>query len=342
MTITVHSLSEADEAAWDRFVDHCADASFYHYAGWRHAIEKTFGHRCPYLFAREDGEIKAILPLTHISSLLFGRALISNGFCVYGGLASDSQEASQALLEAAEALARELKVDFLELRHRRRHFPDWPASDLYVTFAKAISADEEENRRAMPRRRFKMIKKGIAFGLASVIDQDTERFFPLFAESVRNLGTPVFPRRWFAALKAVFGDRCQVLVVDKDGKPVAAVMSFIFRDQILPYYGGGGMLARDLAANDFMYWEVMRRAAESGLRHFDWGRSKVGTGAYAFKKNWGFEPLPLFYETRLFRADSLPEINPNNPKYRLMIDMWRRLPLAVANRLGPLIARNLG
>lgn len=120
------------------------------------------------------------------------------------------------------------------------------------------------------------------------------------------------------------------------------MLSFYFRDEVLPYYAGDDAAARALAANDFKYWELMRRACERGCRVFDYGRSKLGTGPYAFKKNWGFEPQPLSYEYRLYKRDSVPQNNPANPKYRAFIALWKRLPLGVANALGPHIVRNLG
>jgi FemAB-related protein (PEP-CTERM system-associated) len=160
---------------------------------------------------------------------------------------------------------------------------------------------------------------------------------------VRRHGTPALPKRYFDSLLDEFGKDCEVLtVVDDTGTPVSSVLSFYFRDEVLPYYAGDAVRARELAANDFKYWELMRRACARGLKVFDYGRSKVGAGSYAFKKNWGFEPAPLHYEYRLYKRDAIPQNNPNNPKYKLMIAAWRRLPLWVANRLGPAIVRNLG
>jgi FemAB-related protein (PEP-CTERM system-associated) len=120
------------------------------------------------------------------------------------------------------------------------------------------------------------------------------------------------------------------------------VLSFYFRDEVLPYYAGDAIAARDLAANDFKYWELMRRACERGCRVFDYGRSKRETGSFDFKKNWGFEPTPLSYEYRLLKRDRVPQNNPLNPKYATLIALWRRLPRPLANWLGPMIARNLG
>jgi FemAB-related protein (PEP-CTERM system-associated) len=144
-------------------------------------------------------------------------------------------------------------------------------------------------------------------------------------------------------LQRVFGRECEVLTVtDARGAPLSSVLSFYFRDEVLPYYAGDHVRARDLAANDFKYWELMRRACERGCRVFDYGRSKQGTGSFDFKKNWGFEPTPLHYEYRLLRRDTVPQNNPANPKYRAFIALWQRLPLSVANALGPYIVRNLG
>ena len=131
-------------------------------------------------------------------------------------------------------------------------------------------------------------------------------------------------------------------VVAPDGRALSSALSFYFRDEVMPYYAGDDEAARDLAANDFKYWELMRRACVPGLKMFDYGRSKRGTGPYAFKKNWGFEPTPLYYEYRLYKRDAIPQNNPNNAKYKLMISIWRRMPIGLANWLGPFVVRNLG
>jgi len=339
--VEIREFSDADLERWNRFVESRADGTFFHLAEWRQVIEGAFGHRTHYLYAERDGEIAAVLPLVHVRSRLFGNALSSTPFCVYGGILASDRQAGVALEREAVRRAEDLGVDHLEMRNREAQ-QDWPTKDLYVTFRRPIDPDPDANLKAIPRKQRAMVRKGMKAGLASEIDQDVARFFRAYSTSVRNLGTPVFPRRYFRLLKEVFGDRCEVLVVVKDIEPVCAVMSFYFRDEVLPYYGGGGDRARDLKGNDFMYWEVMRRAAERGFRTFDYGRSKRETGSYHFKKNWGFEPQPLHYQYRLVRATRIPEVNPMNPKYRLFINAWKRLPLPVANSLGPLISGSLG
>jgi FemAB-related protein (PEP-CTERM system-associated) len=160
---------------------------------------------------------------------------------------------------------------------------------------------------------------------------------------VHRHGTPALSKRYFVALRNEFGSDCEILtVISPDGQALSTVMSFYFRDEVLPYYAGDLELSRQLAANDFKYWELMRRACERRLKIFDYGRSKVGTGSYEFKKNWGFEPQPLFYEYCLFKRDDIPRNNPSNEKFKRLIDVWRKMPIGLANCLGPYIVRNLG
>lgn len=340
----VEFLTPDRESAWDAFVLAHPDGTFFHRARWARVIADSFGHRTPYLLARRGGEIVGILPLTEIRSRLFGRSLISNAFCVYGGPLTHCAEAAEALDAAAWKIAQEAGIAVLEYRNRHRQRPQWAVKDnLYVTFRKPIGADHDANMKAIPRKQRAMVRKGIDRGLMSEIDADVDRFFALYAESVRNLGTPVYGKSYFARLKAAFADDCDVVVITHQGLGMAAVMNFYFRGEVLPYYGGGAAAARGLAANDFMYWEVMRRAVDGrGVRLFDFGRSKIGTGAFSFKKNWGFEPEPLAYEYKLGPGAAMPDINPLNPKYRLMVATWQKLPLWLANRLGPFIARDLG
>ena len=338
----VTSLLDGGDPEWDSFVRAQPEATFFHLSGWKAVIEESFGHDCHYLLARQGGQIVGVLPLTHVRGRIFGNSLISNGFCVYGGPVATTPGALRALDDAAQSLGRDLRVERIEYRLRRPLHDDRPCNDkTYVTFRKEIAATPEEAMKAIPRKQRAMVRKGIKQGLEGQVDADVNRFFPLYAESVRNLGTPVLSRRYYECLKSVFDDVSEVVTITKDGQPLSSVLSFFFRDEVLPYYGGGGQAARAYAANDFMYWEVMRRACESGLRLFDFGRSKVGTGSFAFKKHWGFEPEPLYYEHSLLRLDEVPEINPLNPKYALMVATWKRLPLAVANTIGPLVAREL-
>ena len=346
LPVTVKTLTPDTAARWDAFVRACPQATFFHLSAWQGITEGVFRHRTWFLYAERAGEIVAVLPLAEVKSRLFGHALTSLPFCVYGGIAADADceaDAVTALEAEADRLARSLGVQHLEYRNLEARHADWPRQELYVTFRKEILPAVEDNMLAIPRKQRAMVRKGIKNGLVGHIDDSVDRFFALYADNVLRHGTPALPKRFFATLKQVFGDACEVLTVtDPAGKPLSSVLSFYFRDEVLPYYAGDDTAARDLAANDFKYWDLMRRACERGCKVFDYGRSKVGTGPYSFKKNWGFEPQPLSYEYRLYKRDSVPQNNPMNPKYRAFIAIWRRLPLGVANAIGPHIVRNLG
>jgi FemAB-related protein (PEP-CTERM system-associated) len=338
----VRSCSRSDHASWNDFVLAQDDGTFFHLAEWQDVLQRAFGHRTHYLIAERDGELTGVLPLAEVRSLLFGHALVSTPFCVYGGIVAKDAASGKALEEAACELARRLNVDHLEMRNRRRRRDDWPCKELYVTFRRPIASEQEANMLAIPRKQRAMVRKGIKEQLRAEIDPSADRHYRLYSESLRNLGTPVFSRRYLDVLMEVFGERCEVLTVLKGDRAVASVLSFYFRDEVLPYYGGGTDEARAVAGNDFMYWEVMERARQRGLRVFDYGRSKRGTGSYDFKTHWGFEPEQLYYEYFLVRSKEMPDLSPVNPRYERMIGIWRRLPLGLTQLIGPRIARSLG
>ena len=344
--LTVRRLLAKDSSIarrWDEFVFTCPAATFFHRASWQKIIADVFRHDTYFLYAESNGDIVGVLPLAHVRSFLFGNALVGLPFAVYGGVAASSPDAADALEAEAQSLAVRLGVAHLELRNVNRRHTDWPSQDLYVTFRREIFPQEEANLLAIPRKQRAMVRKGLKNGLVSAIDNGVDRFFSLYADNVHRHGTPAMPKRYFSALRAEFGPDCEVLTVTgPDSRALSSVMSFYFRDEILPYYAGDDESARDLAANDFKYWELMRRSCARGIKIFDYGRSKQGTGSYAFKKNWGFVPTPLHYEYCLYKRDAVPQNNPSNAKYKLLIQTWRRLPIGVANWLGPLIVRNLG
>lgn len=345
-SFTVKRLQAQDAEAmrrWDEFVFAQPNASFFHRAGWLRVISQVWGHACFFLYVEQEARIVGILPLAQVKSRLFGHALVGLPFAVYGGVVAEDESVATALEVEAGNIARQLGAEHLELRQVHARNADWPRQDLYVTFRKEILAEEEANMLAIPRKQRAMVRKGIKNELQSHIDADAGRFFALYADNVHRHGTPAMPRRWFEALLKEFGQDAEVLTVtDANGRPLSSVLSFYFRDEVLPYYAGDDESARDLAANDFKYWELMRRACARGLKVFDYGRSKQGTGSYSFKKNWGFEPTPLNYEYQLYKRDAIPQNNPNNAKYQLLIKTWRRMPISWANWLGPFIVRSLG
>jgi FemAB-related protein (PEP-CTERM system-associated) len=341
--VRARPFTSDDTAGWERFVESCPQASFFHRIGWREVLEGCFAHRTHYLLAERGTSLVGILPLAEVKSLLFGHALVSLPFCAVAGVAASDQCAKQELHKAAQALGLRIGAQHLELRNPQPREPAWPRQDLYASFRKALAPEVEANLLAIPRKQRAMVRKGIKHRLASELDAGVDRFFALYADNVHRHGTPGLPKRYFEALRKTFGSDAEVLtVLDPRGKPLSSVFSFYFKDEVLPYYAGDCVDARELAANDFKYWELMRRACEKALRIFDFGRSKQGTGPYDFKRNWGFEPAPLAYEYCLYRRSSIPENNPLNPRYRALIALWRGLPLPVVNLVGPHLAKSLG
>ncbi len=337
-----NSLDSRNCGRWNDFVLNHPDGTFFHLAEWQNVLSKAFAHRTRYLYAECGGRVVGVLPLVEVKSLLFGHALISTPFCVYGGILASDEWARRTLERAACDLAQRLRVSYLEMRNRRRQHPGWQCKELYVTFRRPIDPDSERNMLAIPRKQRAMVRKGIQKQLQVQIDADADRMYAIYSESVRNLGTPVFSRRYVRLLRDTFSDRCEVLTVLHDRLPVASVLSFYFRDEVLPYYGGSTPAARGVAANDFMYWQVMERARERGAKIFDFGRSKRGTGSFDFKTHWGFDPEPLCYEYFLVKAREIPNVSPTNAKYAGLIGLWRRLPVPVTRLIGPPIARHLG
>jgi len=348
LAVRIRPLDATNATAWDAFVRARPEGSFFHLSGWARVIAQSFRHATHYALAEQDGAVVGVLPLARMKTLLFGDLLASTPYCVYGGPAVATPEAAHALNEYAFQLQAKLRVPCLEYRRRGAADPGWverPA--LYYTFRKpiaAITGDEAKDLAAnIPRKQRAEVRKGLKRGLETRTDRDIDALFRVYSESVRNLGSPVFPKRYFGALLETFPEESDVTTVLHEGRPVSSVLSFHFKQEVLPYYGGGTREARGLAAADVMYWEVMRRSAQGrGAKMFDFGRSKADTGAFAFKKNWGFEPEQLHYCYRLAPGAKVPDNNPNNPKYRYFISAWKRLPLPVANAIGPHLVRGLG
>jgi FemAB-related protein (PEP-CTERM system-associated) len=341
--IDVAPLGAADEAAWDAFVLAHPDGTVCHRAAWSLILTAGFSYRCHYLMARAGGVVVGVLPLTEVKSRLFGHRLVSTAFGVYGGpLAADAASLA-ALTKAAQALADRLDVSHLEYRSPGILQPDWAhKTDLYVTFKKGLPADPDKVLDLCPPKRRNKVRKGLKSGVIIENGDSLDRHYAIYAESVRNLGTPVFPKRYFAAILDGFGSDAEIITVNHRGRPLAVALQLYFRDEATPYYTGRSDAGQSVNAFDVLTYACMRRAAERGAKIFDFGRSKRGTGAFDFKIQWGFEPTNLSYEFWLRGAHQVPDTNPLNPKYRLFIAAWRRLPLPIANFLGPRIVGGLG
>lgn len=330
------------------FVERHEAGTPFHLPQWLIAVARGCNQHSHYLVAEHgDGSIAGILPLTEVHSALFGRALVSSGFAVGGGILADYPSTAEALAREGWQLAERLSCPTFELRGGA--LPSgaaWHVDDTtYVGFVRDLAEDEDAELLAIPRKQRAEVRRAATFGLEVSTGRDAEHqaaHYAVYSESVRNLGTPVFPQALFREVLAEFGDAADILLVRHDGVPVAAVLSLYWRGCVYPFWGGGTHAARSLRANDQMYFSLMNHARTRGCRQFDFGRSKAGTGPAAFKKNWGFEPQPLAYFKRAADGAAPREINPIDPKYRMQVALWQKLPLWLANRIGPHIAKGLG
>ena len=336
------AIAEAplDGGEWGAYAAAHPEATLFHQAPWLQVVQETLGYRSISLLARRGERITGFLPLFLVPTLPWGRSAISSPLGVYGGAIADDTESAEALLARAAAVAAEKGARYLELRHERP-IDGLPTRDLYVTFRRPIYPDAEQNMAAIPRNQRRSIRVAQKHGLTARVARDEllDGFFRVYSESVRNLGTPVFPRALFARLLEKFREHCVILGVYRENVLLSAVLTFYYRDQVMPYYGGAVREGIRYASNDFMYWSLLCHAMERGSKVFDFGRSKRGSGSYDFKRHWGFEPTPLAYQYRLLRQKTLPDLSPKNPKFSLAIRVWRRLPLKLTQWAGPHLVR---
>jgi len=342
-SVSALSVRAADpgDPRLEPFVRGQAGATFFHLPQWSAAVARGTGQRAHYLVAEQSGAVRGVLPLSEIRSRLFGNALVSAGFGTGGGVLADDVRARDALAAAAWDLAQALGCDSAELRGGAVP-PGWQASEgIYASFARDLPQTAAALLTSIPRRQRAEVRRALGFSLETSAGSDRrhrDAHYRIYAESVRNLGTPVYPRALFEAALDGFGAEADIVIVWKDGRPLASLLNFYFGGACHSFWGGGTKEARQWRANDLVYYEAMRRAILRGSARADFGRSKVGSGPWARKRIWGFAETPLVYSVR----GAPREVNPLSPKYRLRIAAWQRLPLWLANRLGPAIARGLG
>lgn len=344
-TIALADVHDADLARRvGAFVEEQGGSPF-HLPEWLVAIERGTGQRACGIVAESEGCIVGWLPLTLIHSPLFGRAIVSSGFAVDGGpLALDTGISAQMAHAASELAQRESCAE-IELRGGETP-PAWEKiTGKHSGFVCDLAEDDEAQLLAIPRKQRAEIRKSLKNDLTvrtGTSDADRAAHYDCYARSVHNLGTPVFPRSLFDAVLDIFGERADILTVREGDEPLASVLSLYFQGTVYPFWGGGVWRARETRANERMYYALMCHAREKGCTRFDFGRSKSDSGPWHYKKNWGFEPQPLAYSRWTAPGSDARDVDPTSAAYARKIELWKKLPLPVANRLGPMIARGLG
>lgn len=347
MIISLANLKDAGEVAeleaW--IATHPASTPF-HRPAWIGAVARGTGQQAMMLVCRQGGDIAGVLPLTLIHSPLFGRALVSSGFAVDGGIVADDAAVAEALARECWRLAEANSCPTAELRGGLLPQEGWKLkTGSYLGFSKALENNDEDQLLAIPRKHRAEVRKGLENGLDIEIGRSArllEIHYRLYSENVHRLGTPVFPKALFSEVLAAFGEDADIVLVSKDTMPLTTIFSLYHRGVCMPYWQGASHAARAMRSNDVGYFRLMGHARERGCTMFDFGRSKVGTGPAAWKKTWGWEGEPLTYATRAAPGCEARDINPLSPQYQRKVELWKKLPLPLANLIGPHIARGLG
>lgn len=335
-----------NRASWDAYVQANDDASPYHASVFRDLIEDVFGHPTFYLSATDpEGNVTGVLPLVRLRSRLFGDFMVSMPYFNYGGALSNDPEVGEALMLRGASLAEDLGVSHAEFRDVVPRDSQWPVRLDKVEMQLPLPATEEllwkqlrPKVRAQVRRPFKdgrviSVEKG---GLDLLPE-----FYHVFATNMRDLGTPVYSRRLFGEILRRLPESSHIVVIRVAGRPAAAGFLLQGAERMEIPWASSLRAYNGIGVNMLLYWEVLKYSIESGSRIFDFGRSSVDSGTYRFKRQWGAEPRQLYWHYWLRTGDHPPALNPDNPRYRLAIQLWQKLPLAIANRLGPSIVRNL-
>jgi FemAB-related protein (PEP-CTERM system-associated) len=339
----VQPIDDAGRVEWDAYVASAPHQKLYHLYAWRDVIRTAFGGETHYLAAYRHGRIVGVLPLGRLNSKLFGNFLVSLPYFNYGGVLADDAAASQSLWSAAVELAGRLKCSHFELRHDDQLFPDIAVRTDKVTMLLPLPGSSEALNKQLSSKLRSQIKRPTregAIGESGGIEL-LDDFYAVFAQNMRDLGTPVYAPGLFANILRQFPDKARLFVVRVAGKPVAAAFIIGHAELMEIPWASSLREANHLSVNMLLYWEVLKWSADNGYRWFDFGRSTVDAGTFKFKKQWGAEPKQLYWHYWMKDGGGPPKINPSNPKYALLIAAWQRLPLFVANWIGPKLIKHL-
>lgn len=330
-------------AVWNAFVHSSPRASFYHRAEWRAINQRCFGHESVYLGAIDGDALVGVFPLVRLKSRLFGNLACSMPFVNYGGPAGLTESIEAQMMEEAAAVATEWGADYLEVRSQRAFGEQYPSSDHKVSMTIALDRDPEAVMARFKRDQRAEIRRAAKAGFTTRFGNDLVRdFYLVLSESWRELGTPIFGIDYLEAILAAFPDSTRICVVyDAEGVPAAGAFDGLHRDTVEGMWLGMRAEYRRQLVGYVLYWELIKHACEMGYQVFHLGRSSKDSGGEQFKKKWNAEALQLYWTYVLRTRKDMPSLNPDNPKYRLAIKAWRKLPIAATRALGPYIARSI-
>ena len=343
MAIFVETYS-GDGEEWNRYVRTHPDATNYHQFGWKAVVERSFGHHTFNLVARdENAGVRGILPLVFMKSALFGRFLVSLPFFNYGGLLCDTEVVAAQLLNHAKGILEQLDGEYLELRHLYNRHPGLVTREHKVTMILDLAPDSSSQWKNFDSKLRNQIRKAEKSGLETFIGHTEllDPFYEVFARNMRDLGTPVYAKTFFANVLNILDENSRIFAVHLNGKVICAGIACWFRNVIEVPWASSIRDYRSYCPNNLLYWEAIKFAIENGFEKFDFGRSTPGEGTYKFKEQWGARPLQLYWQYVMPPHKPVPELNPHNPKYRAAIRVWQKLPLVLTKIIGPVIVRNI-
>ncbi len=342
--VEIGELAPGREAEWDAFVAAHPEASHYHRAGWRDVIRAAFGHSTFLRVARREGRIAGVLPVVRFANPIFGRYLVSMPYLNRGGILAADPDAARALLDDARALVQATGSASCELRHASPIDPSLPRRDEKVSMSLDLSPGADALWDAVGAKVRNLVRKAEKAGLAARAGdpgKDFAAFYDLFAENMRDLGTPVYSPRFFREVLRVFPDSTRLSLVESPAGPAAAALCVTHGRFTEIHWAASKRALLAQSPNMLLYWEAISWAARSGLETFCFGRSTEDSGPYRFKKQWGAVPRRLAWEYLLAPGESPPKLNPSNPKYRAAVAAWKKLPVGVSRIVGPPIVRHI-
>lgn len=317
--------------------------TIYHMTCWASIIKKVFSHDTYYFYALDDKDnVCGLLPVVHLSSMLFGKFLVSMPYFNYGGVVADNTKIRALLIDSAIEIATELNADHIEFRGTER-IDDLPVREDKVNMILELPDNLDLLGVQIGSKKRSQVRRPLRDGVISVCGgpELLDRFYDVFSENMRDLGTPVYPKIFFKEILDHFPDSTQIVILQKDTKSISAAFLIGFKDTLEIPWASTLRKYNSFSPNMLLYWEVLTYAINNKYKIFDFGRSSIDSGTYRFKKQWGAKPLQLYWHYWVKEGGAIPQLNPNNPKYKLMIDIWKRMPLWATNLVGPKIVKNL-
>jgi FemAB-related protein (PEP-CTERM system-associated) len=338
MALEISELHRNDEKAWDEYVYRHPDSTFYHQIGWRNVVEKTYGHKSIYLVAKEDSKIKGILPLFLMKSRLFGTKLVSVPFGPYGGSCVDDKMTEHQLIEEAKKLTVDHNADYLELRSIFNNIESLPSTSAYVTSILELDKDPKVIlMNKLNRNKRKTIYKSFKRDLTARWAERTAEFYEIYSRNMRNLGSPAHSNRFFENILKEFANNSKILIVERSGELLYAAFYLFYKDTVINSWSSTLDEYRKYYPTDFGIWNAIKYSCKAGYKYYDFGRSQQNSSNLEFKRRWGTKIKQLHYQYYLNNISEVPNITTSNAKRQRFAKVWKKLPLSIANMLGPLL-----